>query len=128
MHTSIYQRRGHDADFRVKYRFRKPEEGGRNNIPYQGYHSDFSIDGEENNRLYMVWPEFEDKFGNVITDDSVPVPISGTAKMWIVRENMRPHHYGKINVGVIGYFREGRRKVADCEVIEILGLLTNPIN
>ena len=128
MHTNYEKKRGHKADFRVKYRFRKPEKGGRNSgTPYQGYRSDFSIEGEEENRLYMIWPEFEDQKGNIITDEQIKVPPSGTARMWIVSNEMRPHHYEKIKVGTVGYFREGRRKVADCEVIEILGLLTNPI-
>jgi len=32
----------------------------------------------------------------------------------------------KIKVGTIGYFKEGAHRTAICEVIEIIGLLTNP--
>jgi hypothetical protein len=47
--------------------------------------------------------------------------------MWIVIPKMRQFHRDKIKVGLKGFFMEGSRRVAECEVIEILGLLTNPI-
>ena len=32
----------------------------------------------------MIWPEFEDQSGSVILDDTIPVPKTGTALMWII--------------------------------------------
>ncbi len=128
MHESYENRLNHKADFRVKYRFRSPNEGGRKTgEPYQGIRSDFSFEGEEKNRMYMIWPEFEDSEGNVILENDKPVPNSGTARMWIINNEMRPNHYERIKVGIKGYFREGATISAECEVIEILDLKTNPI-
>lgn len=114
------------ADFRVKYKFRSPEEGGRKTgEPYQGIRSDFSIEGEEENKMYMIWPEFEDKSGDVLLSNDRPVPNSGTARMWIVNKEMRPYHMDKIKIGIKGNFREGAIFSADCEVIEILDMKVN---
>lgn len=127
MHEPYENRLKHRADFRVKYKFRSPEEGGRKTgEPCQGIRSDFSIEGEEENKMYMIWPEFEDSNGSVLLNTDRPVPNSGTARMWIVNNEMRPHHYDKIKTGMKGYFREGATFSADCEVIEILDLKINP--
>jgi hypothetical protein len=75
----------------------------------------------------MIWPEFEDDQGNIITNTDIRVKSIGTARMWIVIPKMRQFHRDKIKVGLKGFFMEGSRRVAECEVIEILGLLTNPI-
>jgi hypothetical protein len=77
--------------------------------------------------IFMIWPEFEDEQGNLIMEDDKPVPSSGTARMWIIIPKMREYHRNKIQVGLKGYFMEGPRKVAGCEVIELLGLNTNPV-
>jgi len=127
MHESYEHRLKHKADFRVKYKFRSPQEGGRKTgEPYQGIRSDFSIEGEERNKLYMIWPEFEDSNGNDLLDDDKPVPNLGIARMWIINNEMRPYHYDRIKIGMKGYFREGATYSADCEVIEILDLKINP--
>jgi hypothetical protein len=47
--------------------------------------------------------------------------------MWVLVPEKRPYHYKKIKPGLIGYLMEGPKKVAECEVIELLGLLSNPI-
>jgi hypothetical protein len=106
------------ADFRVKYKFRSPDDGGRKTgEPYQGIRSDFSfIDSDD---LCMIYPEFED------CDSDKPVPNSGYAKMFIITSNTRTLLYDKIKVGVKGYFREGPMISADCEIIEILNLKEN---
>ena len=128
MHKSYENRLGHKADFRVKYKFRSPEEGGRTTgEPFQGIRSDFSFEGKEENNIYMIWPEFEDTNGNVLLYNDRPVPNSGIARMWIINNEMRPHHYDKIKIGIKGYFREGATYSADCEVIEILDIKINPI-
>ncbi|WP_316785347.1 hypothetical protein [Pedobacter frigiditerrae] len=128
MHQPYELRLNHKADFRVKYNFKKPEDGGRQTgEPYQGIRSDFSYAEETGNGMYMIWPEFEDKNGDVLLYNDKPVPNSGTARMWIINNQMRPFHYEKIKVGIKGHFREGGLFSADCEVIEILDLKTNPI-
>lgn len=127
IHESYEKRLKHNADFRVKYKFRSPEEGGRKTgEPHQGIRSDFSIIGEEENKMYMIWPEFEDTEGNLIFYNDRPVPNSGTARMWIINNEMRPFHYDKIKIGMKGNFREGATFSADCEVIELLDLKINP--
>lgn len=129
MHQPYEKRLNHPADFRVKYTFFEKEEGGRKQLPFQGIRSDFWYDHEchEVNSLFMIWPEFEDQLGNVILNDTVPVPKTGTALMWIINDERRIYHRDKIEVGTKGYFREGSTVSAVCEVIEIIGLLTNPI-
>ena len=127
MHKPYEDRINHKADFRVKYKFLSPDEGGRQSgTPFQGIRFDFSIDDERGNQQYMIRPEFEDEFGNVIIHDDECVPIKGTARMWIVDPKMRPIHYDKIKVGIKGHFREGPVYIAECEVIEILDLMKNP--
>ncbi|OQP57935.1 hypothetical protein A3860_39660 [Niastella vici] len=128
MHQPYETRLGHPADFRIEYSFYSKEEGGREKLPFQGIRSDFWYDHQchEVNWLFMIWPEFEDQSGNVILDDTIPVPKTGIALMWIINDERRIYHRDKIKVGTKGYFREGSRKTAVCEVIEIIGLLTNP--
>lgn len=76
----------------------------------------------------MIWPEFEDIHGEIILDKDKTVPQNGTARMWIVISKMRQYHIGKLQVGTKGYFMEGERKVAECEVIELIGLNFNPVD
>jgi len=120
---------GHLADFRVRYRFYTKEEGGRSSPPYQGYRSDFWYDDGSNaaNHLFVIWPEFENADGEVILQNDCSVPVSGIARMWIIFPENRPYHYEWIKPGLTGYFMEGLRKLAECEVVEIVGLLNNPI-
>ena len=126
MHESYENRLKHKADFRVKYKFRSPENGGRKTgEPYQGIRCDFSFVEETENKMYMIWPEFEDSDGNILLYNDRSVPNSGTARMWIINNEMRPLHYDKIQIGVKGNFREGSIFTADCEVIEILDLKIN---
>lgn len=75
----------------------------------------------------MIWPEFETVYGDIILEDDKSVPATGTARMWIVTGKMREYHRNRIFTGMKGFFMEGGRKVAECEVIEIIGLEKNPI-
>lgn len=43
----------------------------------------------------------------------------GIARMKIVNEKMIEYHITRLKVGDKGYFMEGLRKTADCEVIEL---------
>lgn len=129
-HIPYEQKLNHKADFRVRYRFYSENEGGRKKIPFQGYRSDFWYEHPDNsvvNQIFMIWPEFENTNQEVILDSS-SVSESGTALMWIINIKMRSYHLDKIAIGIKGYFMEGARRVAECEVIEILGLLENPID
>ena len=69
--------------------------------------------------IFMIWPEFEDSSGNIILDDKIPVPFSGTARMWIISEERIQHHQDRITLGAVGYFMEGSRRVVEYEVVEL---------
>ena len=125
MHEPYETRLKRLHDFRVTYRFYSELEGGRKTgTPYQGYRCDFSFEnfGTEDFNLYMIWPEFEDESGNVITEDETHVPKEGTARMWIISEGMRPYHKEKIIPGMKGFMMEGHHKTGEYQVIEINGL------
>jgi hypothetical protein len=126
MHRPYQIIKKHEADFRVRYKFRSKEEGGRQSMPFQGIRSDFSYADTPHDQAYMIWPEFEDEQGQVILENDRPVPESGTARMWIINPDRRKIHQEKIRIGTKGFFREGVI-TADCEVIELLDLLINPI-
>lgn len=106
MHKSLEERLAYKADFRVQYKFYTMEEGGRTRLPHQGYRSDFWYDYEKHvpTRIFMIWPEFEDEQGNLIMKNDSPVPLSGTARMWIVIPQAREYHRNKIRIGLKGYF------------------------
>ena len=120
---------GHPADFRVRYRFRAADEGGRQTLPVQGYRSDFLYEEDDapGAGIYMIHPEFEDSMGLPIAEEE-RAAAEGTARMWIISDEMREVHRGRIKPGVRGYMVEGARKVAEIEVIEVLGLHTNPMS
>ncbi|MBL7698299.1 MAG: hypothetical protein JNK79_09080 [Chitinophagaceae bacterium] len=128
MHEPYEKRLNHRADFRVKYRFFSEEEGGRKSLPFQGYRSDFwcPLENQYPTSIYMIWPEFETGEGRLLMENNKPVFPTGTAKMWIIMPKTRGYLRDKICIGLKGYFMEGSRKVAECEVIEIIGLKTNP--
>jgi len=130
MHQPYHIILGHQADFKVRYRFFTKNKGGRATLPYQGYRSDFWYLHEEQespNSIYMIRPEFLDNTGEVITDSEVTIPREGIAKMWIIVPGMREFHRKGIKIGVKGFFMEGPNRVAEAEVIEIMDLHTNPI-
>ena len=118
---------GHPPDFRVRYRFLSADEGGREQLPSQGYRSDFSYDGDDPavDGIFMVHPEFEAPDGSVL-EEGAPVSRAGTARMWVLVHDMREQlHRHRARVGVHGYFMEGGRRVAEAEIVEIVGLHTN---
>jgi hypothetical protein len=129
MHEPFEVRLKHPPDFRVRYRFYDESDGGRKTTPAQGYRSDFWYHHElqlNPNSIYMIWPEFEDEQCNVIIDTEARVKPVGTARMWVIIPKMRQMHGDRIKVGLIGYFMEGGRRVAECQVIEVVGLNSNP--
>ena len=126
MHNSYEERLKHKADFRVKYNFFTKEEGGREMLPYQGIRSDFWFQNEnhKSNEIYIIWPENEN--GDLILGNDISVKKEETARMWIMIPERRIYLKDKIGVGAKGYFKEGNRSTAECEVIEIIGLNENP--
>lgn len=113
-------------DFRVKYRFFTPAEGGRMNPALQGYRSDwiYAEDYEQDGSgamLCMIHPWAVDEYGLEYSHHEF-MPSEGFADMRILFDQMRPVHRRKIKVGVKGYFVEGSRRVAEAEVIDILYL------
>ncbi|MFD2587567.1 hypothetical protein ACFSQJ_11540 [Croceitalea marina] len=127
-HKPYNENLGHPHDFLVEYQILTESENGRKTLPYQGIRWDFWYEHKEHeeNHLFMIWPEFIDESGNVIKQKDKPVPRVGKAKMWIVNDKMRKYHQGKIKIGMKCYGREGARTVVNYEVIEIVGLMTNP--
>lgn len=126
-HKPYYDLFGHREDFKVRYKFRSQEDGGRKVLPYQGVRSDFYYEHEnhEVKGYFMIYPEFEDANGNLIAQG--PVLRQGVARMWILNPKFRAYHQERIRKGIKGYFLEGHIKIADCEVIEIVDLLKNPV-
>jgi hypothetical protein len=128
MHEPYEKKLGRIHDFKVKYRLYKPDEGGRKTgVTYQGIRYDFAYEdyGTKDFNLYMIWPEFENENGVVITEDFEIVREIGTARMWIVTDDMRTVHRDKIKIGTKGFMMEASRRMGECEVIEIDGLITN---
>ncbi|MEW4371725.1 hypothetical protein [Paenibacillus kandeliae] len=152
--TCYEEVRGHPPDFRVRYRFYTPEEGGRRGLPWQGYRPDFAyempvkhVSAEQGetpavlerkggyksllpdvpiSELYMIHPEFENERGEIIMSIE-QVPAIGTASMWILIPERRSQiHVHQLQIGTRAYMMEGARAVAEMEVIEIVGLHSNP--
>ncbi len=122
IHQSYRESIGNKEDFRVKYKFRSEQEGARKSLPSQGIRSDFwyECDNHTMESIFMIWPEFEDEYGELIVNGQVRQ--EGTARMWIVTPEMKAYHQSRIKIGTQGYFMEGSRRTADCEVIEIVSL------
>jgi hypothetical protein len=70
----------------------------------------------------MIYPEFENSDGQIITDTLCPVPEHGMARMWILDGERIAYHRHKITIGTRGYFMEGNKQVGECEVIELINL------
>ena len=74
----------------------------------------------------MIHPEFLDEFDNVITEQIV-VPESGKALMWILNPALNDYHRNRLKIGTKGYFVEGPKITAECEVIELRGLVVQDL-
>lgn len=121
--STSYSRSGRHPDFVVRYRFLTAAEGGRVSAPRQHIRWDFLYQGDDPQRdgIWVIWPEFIDATGNPLPEG--PVPYEGVAHMFILNPDMRDHvHRGRLAVGIKGYFVEGTKRVAECEVTEIIGL------
>jgi hypothetical protein len=125
MWTPYQQRNRREPDFKVQYRFIPHAEGGRVQVPYQGYRSDLHYDGEdmEKDGIYMIWPEFLRPDGSVMLEEEVLVPSEGEAFMWILLfDKMRDYHKRRAIAGRRCWFMEGSRKVAEARITEQIGL------
>lgn len=120
-YEEIFKRK---PDFRVTYTIFSQEEGGRYNLPNQGIRWNFRYEhpAHPKGTLFMIYPEFEDSNGDLITDSTLSIPQHGTARMWILAKEKIEYHRDKIKVGTHGYFMEGNRKVGACDVIELINL------
>lgn len=77
--------------------------------------------------IYMIHHEFTDADGEVLSENTVPIPISGWARMWILVPEMRAEvHCKRISLGTRYYIMEGNRRVGEGIVTGILSLHTNP--
>jgi hypothetical protein len=77
--------------------------------------------------VFMIHHQFTDSFGNIISSDNFPVPIEGTARLWILSPEMRNTvHRDRLRVGTKYFIMEGSRKVGVGIITAIIGLYTNP--
>jgi len=121
MHTNYSELQQRLPDFIVEYEIALCEEL-KNAKPHQGMRTDFLYESNEpqDDGIYMIWPEFLDQNGLIITDTSpAAVDLQGKANMWIVSDEMKQYHYQRLKVGTKGYWVRGSYKVAKVTVIEI---------
>lgn len=120
--ASYRERTGWEPSFEVRYRFLSPSEGGRNSPPRQHVRWDFMYEGDDplQDGISMVWPEFIGPSGTVLPEGEVP--MEGCAQMFVVNPDRRPFHAARVAIGVRGFFMEGARRVAECQVTRVLGL------
>ncbi|MGD8455377.1 MAG: hypothetical protein PVF83_03245 [Anaerolineales bacterium] len=115
---------GRPPDFRVRYRCLGKEGPKKPKRFYQHIRSPFSYkefdEESEASTLFDIFPEFEAEDGSIYPEESL-IPLIGTARMWINRDEMRDYHRERIKVGVKG-FMGGGIKLAEVEVIEVVSL------
>lgn len=70
--------------------------------------------------ISMVWPEFVDSDSVALPEGEVP--NTGHALMFVVNPERIQFHKERIRVGTRGFFMEGARRVAECEVTRVLDL------
>ncbi|MCY7356198.1 MAG: hypothetical protein LH609_01770 [Rudanella sp.] len=110
----------------MTYRLYTLDEGGRRTPAFQGIRWDFMYD-EHQGSLCIIYPEITDLTLQTPFPAETAIPEYGMATMWIVNTSSRPFHQQWIQVGTRGYFMEGNRKIAVCEVTRIIGLFSNPV-
>ena len=125
---SYRERTGREPDFRVQYRFLSHAEGGRSSLPFQHIRSDFlyAEDDPSEDGIWCIWPEFLSCDGTVLPEGQ-PVANEGIADMYVLSAELRPEHQRRIHVGAKGFFVEGAKRTASCEVIEVLGLRSDEL-
>ncbi|MBD2702561.1 hypothetical protein IC229_18075 [Spirosoma sp. BT702] len=126
MHIPYQELFGRQPDFEVTYHIYSPEEGGRTLPGFQGTLWDF-MDDVDRNGMYMIYPEILNLTTREPFERGMPIPENGIATMWILSSKLRSLHQQRIKVGTRGYFMEGSKKVAVCEVTNIISLFSNPV-
>ncbi len=66
-----------------------------------------------------------DENGEVILDKEKRVSLQGIANMLIINDDLRKYHLDRITAGTVGYFMEVIKRTSICNVIEVVGLMTN---
>ena len=118
--SSYRNTRGKNPDFRVRYRFLSAADGGRQTLPLQHLRCDFLYDDDAaSDSIWMIWPEFLSVNGDALADGEQVLAV-GFADMFILNDDMREAHRRRLRLGTCGYFVEGPRKIASCEVAELL--------
>lgn len=120
--TPYAARTGRQPEFEVAYRFLTEDEGGRSQPPWQHTRWDFMPEQDDPGAadgLCMIWPEFIDADRHTLPAGLVPA--RGHALMFIVNPDMEASHRARIAVGTRGFFMEGGRRVAECEVVAMDG-------
>ena len=120
MHLSYEKIHHRLADFVVEYEWCHDTPVRR----FQGLRSDYlyTENGKEDKFICMIWPEFLDKEGDVITDKELEFAANGYAKMWIMADQCRERYRNRLEVGSIGYMVAGSMKIAKTKVIQINSL------
>lgn len=118
---------GRKPDFEVEYEL-DIDPALEEVRPGQGMRCDFLYEGDNpvTDGIHMIWPEFLDQDGNVITDKAVVLGLKGKATMWIgMHESRVKTHQSRIKVGTKGFWVIGSKKLAKVTVTKILGLFEN---
>jgi len=113
MNKSLYVK---EPEFEANIYIYTEEEGGRHG--FNGIRWDFRYAKDDGNDIYMIWAEFIDGKGELISPD---IKLIGTyrANMYVVKDEMKEFHKEKINVGVEFYMVDGAHKVAKGTVARV---------
>ena len=106
-------------DFVVEYCW-NPDDDLKSCKLLQGIRSDFLYDGDdpEVEGIHMIWPEFLDEDGNVVTQTETEVNRQGFANMWIMLEDRIPFHKERMGIGTKGFMVYGSKKLAEVKVFQ----------
>ena len=74
----------------------------------------------------MIWPEAVSDSGEPLPEGEIPA--SGKAHMFIVSDDRRGFHKARIAPGVCGFFMEGAKRVATCQVLELMALSDHAVS
>ncbi|MBE9527158.1 MAG: hypothetical protein IME94_09320 [Proteobacteria bacterium] len=127
IHVPQQEATGNLPDFEVSYEL-DPDPELEEVIPCQGMRTDFLYDGDDPkvDGIHMIWPEFLDSDGDVITNKNEEISKKGKALMWIlIPESRDKVHRHRIKEGEKGYWVFGSKKLARVTVTKILGLYKN---
>jgi hypothetical protein len=113
-------------DFRASISFLPEERSGRQQPPLQGiYRPDIRYADDANTQTWMVWPLFLSASETEL-ENGATVPEHCNANFYIINENLRREvHASRLKIGVQFDLVEGSKRVAVCEVTELLSLHDN---